>query len=72
MRGFFANFVIPNEVSISSYYRFAFNQYSFIVISAKNELGRADKKFQRGLHSEQDKTKMELPLDMVGIHKVTS
>ena len=41
----------------------------------KNVLARAHKKFQRGRHSEiylltlkkQDKTKMELPLDMVSI-----
>ena len=40
-------------------------------------LARAHKKFQRGRHSEiylltlkkQDKTKMELPLDMVSIGK---
>ena len=41
----------------------------------KNVLARAHKKFQRGRHSEiylltlkkQDKTKMELPLDMVSL-----
>ena len=48
---------------------------SFIVILTKNVLARAHKKFQQGRHSEiylltlkkQDKTKMELPLDMVSI-----
>ena len=49
---------------------------SFIVISAKNVLARAHKKFLCEQHSEiylltlkeQDKTKMELPLDMVSKH----
>ena len=48
----------------------------FLVISTKNVLARAHKKFQRGKHSEiflftlkeQDKTKMELPLDIVSKH----
>ena len=46
-----------------------------MVVLTKNVLARAHKKFQRGRHSEiylltlkkQDKTKMELPLDMVSI-----
>ena len=46
-----------------------------MVILTKNVLARAHKKFQHGQHSEiylitlkeQDKTKMELPLDMVSL-----
>ena len=48
------------------------------MISTKNVLARAHKKFQRGQHSEtylltlmeQDKTKMELPLGMVSKHDI--
>ena len=50
-------------------------QFYTLVTLTKNVLARAHKKFQRGQHSEiylltlnkQDKTKMQLPLDMVSI-----